>query len=121
MMVAVALLVFPRLALGLSGFETGVAVMPLVKGDPNDTPANPAGRIRSTQKLLTSAALIMSGYLMTTSLVTTLLIPTRNSKRAGQLQGERWRFWPTTFSAMASALSTTSRPFASSGLPEPPR
>ena len=51
-MVAVALLVFPKLALGLSGFETGVAVMPLVKGDPSDTEAKPAGRIRDTRKLL---------------------------------------------------------------------
>jgi hypothetical protein len=92
MMVAVALLVFPRLALGLSGFETGVAVMPLVKGDPNDTPTNPAGRIRSTQKLLTSAALIMSGYLMTTSLVTTLLIPHEEFEDGGEASGRALAF-----------------------------
>jgi hypothetical protein len=92
MMVAVALLVFPRLALGLSGFETGVAVMPLVKGDPDDTPANPAGRIRSTQKLLTSAALIMSAYLMTTSLVTTLLIPHEEFEEGGEASGRALAF-----------------------------
>ena len=52
MMAAMALLLFPKLALGLSGFETGVAVMPLVRGDRPDTEASPAGRIRNTKKLL---------------------------------------------------------------------
>ena len=75
MMVAAALIVFPKLALGLSGFETGVAVMPLVKGDPGDTTSQPVGRIRNTKKLLLTAALIMSVMLMTSSVVTTVLIP----------------------------------------------
>jgi hypothetical protein len=75
MVALVALFLFPKLALGLSGFETGVVVMPLVKGDPDDTPEKPKGRIRNAQKLLTVAALIMSVYLIASSLVTTLLIP----------------------------------------------
>ena len=75
MMVAAAMIVFPKLALGLSGFETGVAVMPLVKGDPAETEDRPAGRIRNTKKLLLVAALIMSVLLMASSVVTTVLIP----------------------------------------------
>ncbi|MEO5741380.1 MAG: amino acid transporter, partial [Vicinamibacterales bacterium] len=75
MMLAAALIIFPKLALGLSGFETGVAVMPLVKGDPTDTEGRPIGRIRNTKKLLLVAALIMSVLLMASSLVTTVLIP----------------------------------------------
>src|SRR3954447_24832921 len=57
-MVGAALIVFPALALGLSGFETGVAVMPLVQGEEEDTEERPAGRIRGARKLLTTAALI---------------------------------------------------------------
>jgi hypothetical protein len=67
-------LFFPKLALGLSGFETGVAVMPLVKGDSGDDPQRPLGRIRNTRKLLATAAIIMSVMLLGSSIVTTMLI-----------------------------------------------
>jgi len=75
MMIAMAFLLFPKLALGLSGFETGVAVMPLVRGDVTDTEDAPRGRIRNTKKLLLTAALIMSVMLMASSFVTVLLTP----------------------------------------------
>jgi len=78
MMGAMALILFPKLALGLSGFETGVAVMPLVSGDPTDTPERPAGRIRNAKKLLSTAALIMSVLLLSSSFVTAVLIPADN-------------------------------------------
>ena len=83
----VALLVFPKLALGLSGFETGVAVMPHIKGDPDDTPAHPAGRIRGAKRLLTTAAVIMSIFLITSSVVTTLLIPPPEFQPGGAANG----------------------------------
>ncbi|MFF9089816.1 amino acid transporter [Streptomyces sp. NPDC014991] len=86
-MAGVALLVFPKLALGLSGFETGVAVMPHVQGDPGDTEQRPAGRIRDTRKLLTTAALIMSGFLIATSFITTLLIPEPEFEPGGGANG----------------------------------
>ncbi|MFJ9632736.1 amino acid transporter [Streptomyces sp. NPDC101175] len=86
-MVGVSLLVFPKLALGLSGFETGVAVMPHVEGDPDDTHEHPKGRIRDTKKLLTTAALIMSVFLIATSFITTVLIPEKEFKTGGQANG----------------------------------
>jgi hypothetical protein len=86
-MIIAAMLLFPRLALGLSGFETGVAIMPLVKGDPDDTRKNPRGRIRNTQKLLTAAALLMSVLLVASSIVTTLLIPPEQFAEGGAADG----------------------------------
>ncbi|MEZ6140933.1 MAG: amino acid transporter [Zavarzinella sp.] len=73
--IVVCLLLFPKLALGLSGFETGIAVMPLVKGEEGDTAEQPTGRIRNTRKLLLTAACIMSVMLMSSSMVVTILIP----------------------------------------------
>ncbi|HSK82670.1 MAG TPA: amino acid transporter [Rubrobacter sp.] len=87
LMVGASLLVFPQLALGLSGFETGVGLMPLVRGDEGDDPQHPEGRIRNTRKMLTVAALIMSFYLITTSFVTTLLIPARELVPGGSANG----------------------------------
>jgi hypothetical protein len=86
LMIGVALLLFPKLALGLSGFETGVAVMPLVKGDPGDDAKRPAGRIRNTRRLLITAALIMSFLLISSSLVTTMLIPAEEFRPATATQ-----------------------------------
>ena len=93
MMIGISLLLFPKLALGLSGFETGVAVMPLVKGAANDDKKTPLGRIKNTRKLLISAAGIMSFMLIASSLVTTMLIPAEkfqpamNGQPAGPANG----------------------------------
>ncbi|HET7295046.1 MAG TPA: amino acid transporter [Vicinamibacteria bacterium] len=83
----VALLVFPKLALGLSGFETGVAVMPLVRGERHDDSERPAGRVRNTKKLLAAAAFTMSVFLIASSLATTLLIPAAEFEAGGRANG----------------------------------
>jgi hypothetical protein len=80
-MIGISLILFPKLALGLSGFETGVAVMPLIKGE------NQADRIRNTKKLLFTAALIMSVFLIATSVVTTLLIEPDKFREGGEANG----------------------------------
>jgi hypothetical protein len=86
-MMLVALLLFPELALGLSGFETGVSVMPLVRGDPDDSEEEPTGRIRNTKALLTLAALIMSVLLVGSSIVTTMLVPEKAFAADGEAYG----------------------------------
>jgi hypothetical protein len=80
-MIGISLVLFPKLALGLSGFETGVAVMPLIKC------SDPQARVLNTRKLLNTAAIIMSIFLMATSLVTTLLIPAVAFREGGPANG----------------------------------
>jgi hypothetical protein len=69
------ILLFPKMALGLSGFEMSMLIMPMVRGDESDDPNLPRGRIKNTRKLLVTAAGVMSLYLVGASFVTALLIP----------------------------------------------
>ena len=93
-----ALLVFPKLALGLSGFETGVTVMPLIDGGEKDrgrgprAEGMPLGRVENTAKLLTTAAVIMSIMLILSSLVTTLLINPVDYREGGKASGRAIAF-----------------------------
>lgn len=85
--IGISLLLFPKLALGLSGFETGVAVMPLVEGELTDKIEKPAGRIKNTRYLLITAALIMSVFLIGSSLITTVLISPKEFEVGGEANG----------------------------------
>jgi len=98
LLIAGAVLVFPKLALGLSGFETGVSVMPLIDGgeaDRGHNPRNgsaPIGRVANTRKLLLTAAAIMSGMLILSSFVTTLLIAPADYQPSGKASGRAIAF-----------------------------
>jgi amino acid transporter len=82
-----ALVAFPLLVLGLSGFETGVSMMPLVASEGTTAEEKLASRIKNTRKLLTTAALIMSVYLLGSSFVTTVLIPAEEFEAGGEANG----------------------------------
>lgn len=83
-----SVIIFPKLALGLSGFETGVSVMPLITGRREDARGGPPrGRIRAARKLLASAALVMSVLLVLSSFVTTLLVPAAAYAEGGPASG----------------------------------
>jgi hypothetical protein len=78
-----ALLAFPSMAIGLSGFELSMASAPLVNGSPSDNPNHPRSRIRKTRLLMVLAALIMCVLVLSSVFVVTLLVP-----REAILQGE---------------------------------
>ncbi|MGB3765860.1 MAG: amino acid transporter [Phormidesmis sp.] len=95
--VGLSLLLFPKLALGLSGFETGVAVMPLVKGKPQDASGRPFGRIYNTHRLLTASAVIMSFFLLATSFETVVLIPAKAFQSGGAANGRALAYMAHTY------------------------
>jgi hypothetical protein len=98
LVMAGALLVFPKLALGLSGFETGVSVMPLIDGGEADRGHDPRkdgpprGRVGNTRRLLFTAAAIMSVMLLLSSFVTALLVAPADYGEGGKAAGRAIAF-----------------------------
>lgn len=81
-MALIVIIIFPKLALGMSGFETGVAVIPQIASTDGKK-----GQIKADRKLLLVAASIMSVYLLASSFVTTLLIPSEAAQPGGEADG----------------------------------
>jgi hypothetical protein len=93
-MIGVSLVVFPQLALGLSGFETGVAVMPMIETPEKNSLVQ---RVESTHKLLITVALIMAAFLLVGSLVTTVLIEPKLFAEGGQANGRALAYLAHTY------------------------
>lgn len=85
-MVLVAALLFPKIALGLSGFETGVAVIPQIRGK------NAEAKVRGARHLLLASAAIMSVLLICSSLVVTTLVPQSALEEGGPANGRALAF-----------------------------
>lgn len=79
---------FPQMALGLSGFEMIMTVVPKVRGDTagEEEPESPAGRARNARKLMLLATCVMAVYLISAVFVTTLAIPQNQLGPGGAAQ-----------------------------------
>jgi uncharacterized membrane protein YhaH (DUF805 family) len=79
--------------------------MPHVSGDPGDTEASPLGRIRGTRRMLTTAAMLMSVFLVTSAFATTLLIPAHEFEPGGHANGRALAFLAHEY--LGNAFGTT--------------
>jgi hypothetical protein len=81
-----ALVSFPQMALGISGFELSMATAPWIAGRASDRPDHPIGRIWNARKLMTAATVVMAMFLLSSVLVTTVLVSPSDLNARGAAQ-----------------------------------
>jgi hypothetical protein len=104
---ALSFLFLPSVALGLSGFELSMIIMPQVKGKAGEPASAPTTRIHNTRKVLAVAAIIMSIYLLAAVVVTTLFIPAEQFSSEGNAANRA-----LAYLAHGSTLTTGDEPLA---------
>lgn len=68
-------ILFPQVALGLSGYELTLAAMPMIQGNKTDTRNDYSNRIRKTRLMLITLAVVMCTLMLGAGFVTSILIP----------------------------------------------
>jgi hypothetical protein len=71
----IALVTFPPMAIGLSGFELALVSAPLVRGSETDTHDAPRGRIFNARLMMLTAAVLMSVLVLASVSAVGLLVP----------------------------------------------
>ncbi|MFO0815545.1 MAG: amino acid transporter [Gemmatales bacterium] len=74
-LVLLLLLIFPQLALGISGFELSMTMPPLISGQPGNEVEQKRNRISRARWMMFWLTMIMAVFLIASTLSTTLLIP----------------------------------------------
>ncbi|HQR06192.1 MAG TPA: amino acid transporter [Gemmatales bacterium] len=112
-LVVLMLLMFPQLALGISGFELCMTSPPLIDGGAGDEAAQQRRRIRRSRWMMAALTLIMAVFLIASTWATTLVIPDVKftSEHAAQhralafiAHGELFPSWFGTFYDLITAV-----------------
>lgn len=74
-LIVLMLLIFPQLALGISGFELSMTTTPLISGEPGNEVEQKRHRIRRARWMMFWLTIIMAVFLLATTIASTLAIP----------------------------------------------
>lgn len=85
-LILLAMITFPPMAIGLSGFELTMASAPLVQGSESDDPRQPWWRILNARVMMVVAALLMCALVLASVFVVSILVPQSAILEHGEVQ-----------------------------------